>query len=109
MEKQLKDANMKIVELESNPLASSKPLLQRRDSKTSEFTNRLEMESRERSNSNRQLLKQERTIRELQQQLVEKEKTKTKVEEELRKVEQRMDRMRQQIDDLVSPIANSSY
>ncbi|CAG8563681.1 4096_t:CDS:10 [Ambispora gerdemannii] len=99
LEKQIKELNIKSLELETKSITSPRGI-KRLEQRLEEINTQLETETREKNEAHRQLRKNDRTIRELQYQLSERDKSKTRLEEEICKYEQKVSRMRQAIEEL---------
>ncbi|CAG8439676.1 12082_t:CDS:10 [Ambispora leptoticha] len=99
LEKQIKELNLKILELENKSITSPRGI-KRLEQRLEEMNTQLETETREKNEAHRQLRKNDRTIRELQYQLSERDKLKTRLEEEISKYDQKVSRMRQAIEEL---------
>ena len=98
LEKQVKDLNIRLVDLEASS-AMGRPT--RSNSRVSELASVLERETAQRTAVTLPSRQAERQIRELQFQLSERDKAMSRHVEDLKRAEERMSRMRSQLDELV--------
>ncbi|KAI8800145.1 myosin tail [Cladochytrium replicatum] len=106
LEKQVKELNARIVDLESNALADNKGATRRLESRLEELSSQIEAEIKEKNEAVKNARKAERLIRELQFQLQERDKQKSRFDEETEKMEQRLKRMKTQIEEMESSESN---
>jgi myosin heavy subunit len=101
LEKQIKDLNLKIVDLESttlsNPLKGFSRLTQRFDELSAQF----DMEAQEKNATLRNARKSDRQIRDLQFQLQEKDKTTINQQAIIEKHESKIERLKSQLEQMV--------
>lgn len=99
MEKQVKELNVRVVDLETKSLNSPKPATtsRRLESRIEELTSQLT------SNSNSRLHRSsDKTARDAKFQLAEADRQRTRLEEEVKTYEAKVLNMRQAMDELVS-------
>ena len=104
LEKQLKELNLRIVDLETksysrNPQTSSAATIRRLESQIEELTNQLNQATKERRRAS---LPRDRDV---SAQLVESNRQKVKLEEEVRLYDEKVKSMRHQMDAMVSTLA----
>ena len=105
LEKQLKELNLRIVDLETksysrNPQSSSAATIRRLESRIEELTNQLSQVTKEHHRSS---LSRDRDV---SAQLIESDRQRAKLEEEVRLYEEKVRVMRQQMDHVVSTLTN---
>ncbi|RKP06218.1 hypothetical protein THASP1DRAFT_18751, partial [Thamnocephalis sphaerospora] len=99
LENQLKELNLRVVELETGSM-TMRP--RRFESRMDSLTAQLENEARARNETLRTTRKTDRVIRDLHFQLSESEKAKMRHKDDMDKMEQRVSRMRAQLEELVT-------
>lgn len=104
LEKQIKELNLKIVDLETRSYQNSpRPVVgsRRMESRIEELTNQLHQTSRDKTETVRLQRTADRTARDARSQLVESERQRSRLEEEVKAYEDRINSMRQALDELV--------
>lgn len=101
LEKQIKELNVRIVDLETKSLNSPRPATtsRRMESRIEELTNQLQQTSKDTSRVNRSA---DKTARDARFQLAEAERQRARLEEEVKAYEAKVVGMRQSMDELVS-------
>ncbi|KAJ3051404.1 hypothetical protein HK097_007621 [Rhizophlyctis rosea] len=102
LEKQIKELNVRIVDLESSALSRDAASTKRLEGRMEELAAQLDAETREKNEAIKNVRKAERVVRDLQFQLQERDKAKGRFEEEMEKMEGRLKRMKGQVEDLES-------
>ncbi|ORY83364.1 hypothetical protein LY90DRAFT_396271 [Neocallimastix californiae] len=100
LEKQVKELNSRITELETCALNDNSRNISRIQARLDDVSQQLETESKEKMQLLQNARKTERTIRDLQNQLQEKEKYKAKYEEDMERNEGKIKKMKAQIEEL---------
>ncbi|KAJ3109200.1 hypothetical protein HDU97_008599 [Phlyctochytrium planicorne] len=106
LEKQVKELNSRILDLESVVLQSSNGASKRLEARIEELQNQLDSETREKVEIQKTARKTERIIRELQFQVGEKDKQRQRQDEEMEKLDQKLKRMKTQIEELETSESN---
>jgi myosin heavy chain 9/10/11/14 len=101
---QVKELNLRIVDLETKSyVASPTPARSRRlESRIEELTNKLNQESKEKSETMKMQRDADKSAREIQLQLTESERQRLKLQEEMRVYESKVIGLRETVDQLVS-------
>ncbi|RKP39459.1 myosin tail [Dimargaris cristalligena] len=102
LEKQIKDLNLRLVDLEMCSMADYSRGTHRFTSVPANLTQQLESEAKEKNETMRNTRKMERMIRELQFQVSERDKLKSRQDEEMKRMDQKLQRMKTHIDELES-------
>jgi myosin protein heavy chain len=101
LDKQAKEANIRIVDLETKSLAASRaPPSRRLESRIEELTNMLNQESKDKSESTRIQRSADKTVRDTKLQLTESEHQRARLEEECRAYDEKLKSLRQSYDEL---------
>lgn len=112
LEKQMKELNVRVVDLETKSLNSPKPATtsKRLESRIEELTNQLNQSSKDSSRVNRSA---DRSMRDARFQLAEADRQRSRLEDEVKAYEGKLQNMRQALDELVCgsdvPILTLSY
>lgn len=106
LEKQVKELNVRLVDLESMALRDDRGSVRKLESRIEELASALDLESKEKNEIVKQSRKTERLVKELQFQLAEKDKQKSRFDEEQEKMDQKMKRMKTQLDELETSESN---
>ena len=101
LEKQLKELNSRLYDLEATQLSRDTTTTRRLEARIDEITAQLEVAQSEKTEQLKNVRKFERSVREMQLQLQEKDKLKARFEEEQDKMEEKYKRMKTQIEELV--------
>lgn len=102
LEKQIKELNVRIVDLETKSLNSPRPASttsKRLESRIEELTSQLNQSSKDSSRLHRNA---DKTVRDAKFQLAEAERQRNRLEEEVKSYEAKVVNMRQAMDELVS-------
>lgn len=107
LEKQIKELNLRIVDLETKAYVSSPRAPRDRDSRRlesriEELTNKLTQESKEKSDSIRMSRSVDKSIRDTKYQLIESDRQRNRLEDEQKNYEKKIQDLRNHVDELVS-------
>ncbi|KAG5458463.1 MAG: myosin tail [Olpidium bornovanus] len=100
LERQNKELQLRIVDLEAGAAADTQKSSRRLESRLEDLASQLDSEARDKNDAIRNARKTERTIRELQYTLAERDKARARYEEEMTKILERTNKMKQQIEEL---------
>ncbi|KAI8612960.1 myosin tail, partial [Chytriomyces sp. MP71] len=100
LEKQCKELTSRMFDLEAAVLTSSTGTTKRLESRITELMTQLEAETSEKSELQKNLRKNERTMREMQFQVSEKDKMKQRYEDDLEKLDQKLKKMKLQLEEM---------
>lgn len=106
-EKQLKELNSRILDLETSTLQSSSGANRRLELRIEEVLAQLNSEIQEKNEALKNVRRLDRATRELQFQIGEKDKMRQRFEEEADKLDQKIKRMKQQVEELETSESNS--
>ena len=107
MEKQVKELNVRIVDLETKSYASSpRPVRESRrlENRIEELTSKLTQESKEKSETLRMSRTADKSVRDIKFQLTESDRQRVRLEDEVKTYEKKVLDLRQSVDALVSSI-----
>jgi myosin protein heavy chain len=105
LEKQLKEVNVRIVDLETKSFASARPAPSRRlENRIEELTNMLNQENKDKTESARMHRTADKNVRDTKMQLTESERQRIRLEEECRAYEAKLKGLREAYDELVRPV-----
>ncbi|KAJ3295285.1 hypothetical protein HDU79_009472 [Rhizoclosmatium sp. JEL0117] len=107
LEKQVKELNSRVFELEAACLTSSAGSTKRLEARINELMGQLEFEMTEKSELQKNARKIERTLREMQFQVSEKDKLKQRYEEDVEKLDQKLKKLKNTIDELETSESNA--
>ncbi|KAJ3200564.1 hypothetical protein HDU82_008794, partial [Entophlyctis luteolus] len=100
LEKQVKELNTRVFELESLAVSAATGTTRRLEARVSELMTQLEAEMAEKSDLQKTVRKLERSAREMQFNISEKEKQKLRVEDDMEKLEQKLKKMKAAMEEL---------
>jgi hypothetical protein len=103
MERQVKELQLRIVDLEAVATADPSRGLKRLETRVEDLTTQLDRTSREKDEIATTARRTDRSIRELQFQVTEKEKLRIRADEDLTKAHDKIKKLKQDILDLVRP------
>ena len=107
LEKQIKELNVRIVDLETKSLNHPRPVTtsRRLESRIEELTNQLNQSTKDSSRVNRSA---DKTARDARLQLAESERARARLEEEVKNYESKLSGLRHSMDELVCFLFGSS-
>ncbi|KAJ3017967.1 UNVERIFIED_CONTAM: hypothetical protein HDU68_011389 [Siphonaria sp. JEL0065] len=107
LEKQVKELNSRVFELEAASLTSSAGSTKRLEARINELMGQIEFEMTEKSELQKNARKLERTLREMQFQVAEKDKVKQRFEEDIEKLDLKLKKMKVAMDELETSESNA--
>ncbi|TPX44704.1 hypothetical protein SeLEV6574_g04325 [Synchytrium endobioticum] len=108
LEKQVKELNSRILDIEASVFSDRSGVSKRLESRLEEVAQQLDTAMREKAELAKDARKNDRTLKDLQFQLSEKDKLKSRYDEELEKLYDKVKKQKLQIDELESNEANLS-